>query len=883
MTTLRLARALLSVAAPLVPADSRRVWRDQWIADLAHYDRCLAREGRGSVARTSLTLRRAAGAVPHAYALRLLSWSPRMLTHDLTFAWRMFIRRPAFTAVAVLILALGIGANATIFSWVERILLTPLSGVADQGNLAVLQGTYGQRKNLSMSYPNFVDLRAARPDGFTDVMAFRIVSAALRTGGEPRRVFGELVTGNFFDVLGVRAALGRTLGDADAKTPGGDLVAVISDALWRRSFGADPAAVGRSVDVNGRPFTIVGVLPPDFHGSVAGLALDFFIPMTMQEVVLAGDRLTQRGNSWLDVYGRLAPHSNLERAQSGASLVAARLAKAYPDADEGRGIAVLPLTRSGASALLMPVMTTLMLVVGLVLMIACANLASLLLARASTRHREMAVRLAVGASRGRLVRQLLLESLLLALVGGAAGLLLAHWASGALAWFIPPSSFPIAFETGIDPRVVGFAALATLLTALLSGLLPALRASRADVTTMLKETAAASVGVRSRLRQALVIGQVALSTVLLVSAALFVRSLARASAIDVGYSARTGLFASLDLQAGGYDEARGTAFIQQAIARVSEVPGVRAASVAMSLPLSLSSGSDRSFSVDGYAAPSNEDLIAYYNRVGPHYFEAMGIDIVEGRPITERDTRDTPLVVVINETMARRYFNGRSPIGRTMRFGMGPATVVGVARDGKYLTLNESPLNYMYVPVLQSYWPALVMHVRTTADPSAVLPAVQRAVHGIDPGLPMFDVQTIEDHRQIAVFLPMLASTLLGLFGTLALVLSVVGLYGLVAFAVAQRRREIGVRVALGADRRTVTALIIRQGLWPAAAGAAAGLGLAAIAAHALRNQLIATSPFDPLSFIGTGVLLIAVAAGACAVPALRAARLSPLRAMRLD
>jgi predicted permease len=878
------ARAWLACVAVLAPASRRRAWREQWDAELVHYDRWLARDGRPPLARALRVLARAAGAVPHAAVLRLLSWSPRMIEQDLRFAWRMFVRRPAFTAISVLILALGIGANATIFSWVESIVLNPLSGVPDQDRLIALNGTSGSRDNLSFSYPNFVDIRAARPDAIADLTAFRIVALTVTSGSAPSRAFGELVTGNFFDVLAVRPALGRTFTEEEASTPGKGAVVLLSDGLWRRLYGGDPAAVGKTLRVNTTDFTVIGVMPPDFHGSVAALALDVFIPMGMQTTVMPGDRLTSRGSSWLEVYGRLAPSGNLSQARSGLSLVAKRLSTAYPDVNAGRGIAAVPLSKADASGVLMPVMAILMAFVGLVLVIACANIAGLLLARAAGRQRELSVRLAVGASRARLVRQLLVEALLLAIAGGAAGLLMARWTSRALAWFIPPTPYPIAFDTTVNLRVVAFGAAVTLLTAVVAGLLPAIRASRPDVAAALKDAAAANVGGgRGRLRQSLVVAQVALSTLLLVCAALFVRSLASAQSVDTGYSATQGLLASLDLQAAGYDAAHGAAFIQQVIDGVGALPGVRAASVAREIPLDISSGSDQGFSVDGYDARPDEEMTAYYNRVGPGYFETMGVDIVDGRGFTRRDTAGAPLVAVINETMARRYFGGRSAVGRTIRYGQGPVTIVGVARDGKYQSLTEAPKNYMYLPVLQSYWPALVLHVRTAGEPLAVLPAVTREVQRLNPAIPLFDVRTIEEHRRIAAFIPRMASVLLALFGGLALLLAVVGLYGVVAFAVTQRTREIGVRIALGASRREVVGLVLGQGVAVAGIGIVIGVALAAGAGRLLRAQLIGTSALDPVSFAGTAIVLLVVAAAACAVPASRAARLEPLSALRRD
>jgi predicted permease len=448
MGALRAAVTLVRWLAPLVPASRRRAWIDQWQAELWHYAQWLQRE-RAPFAGFKLAAR-ASGAVPHALSLRLSNWSPRMILHDLKFAWRMFVRRPAFTAVAVLILGLGIGANTTIFSWSQAVLLSPLSGVADQDRILVVRGITANRVGLSLSYPNFQDLRASKPDGIADLVAFRMLPMNLRAGDEPVRVFGELVSANFFEFFGVRPVLGRGFRADEGIVPDRDAVAVISHDLWRRVFAGDASVVGRAVTLNGRSFTIVGVAPPEFRGSVAAVVLDVFVPITMQKAVMAGDRLPPRGGGWLDVYARLADGASARQAQAGIEVAGARLAQEYPADNKGRELRGIPLWRAGASSVLLPVLATLMGMVAIVLLIACANVAGLLLARATGRQREIAVRLAVGASRWQVIRQMLVESLLLSAAGCIAGLVLARWAAGMLDAFVPRTPFPLRFDAGMD-------------------------------------------------------------------------------------------------------------------------------------------------------------------------------------------------------------------------------------------------------------------------------------------------------------------------------------------------------------------------------------------------------------------------------------------------
>jgi predicted permease len=578
----RAALALIAILAPLVPASRRRRWVEQWRAELWHYAQWLAGE---RAARVSIAVfARAAGAAPHALHLRLSDWSPRMLLHDLKFAWRMFVRRPAFTAVAVLILALGIGANTTIFSWMQSVLFSPLAGVAGQDRLVVVRTATAERDGLSVSYPNFLDLRAAKPDGIAGVMAFRLASMSLRAGGDPVRAFGALVSANAFEFLGVHPALGRGFRAEEDVVPDRDAVAVISHEFWHRVFGGDPSIVGRSVTLNGRSFTIVGVTPPDFHGPVASTVLDVYVPVSMQHAILPGDRLVPRGGGWLDVYARVAGGASVEQARQSVALVGARLADQFPDDNGGRTLQVVPLWRSGTGSVLLPVFTTLMGVVIVVLLIASANVAGLLLARGISRQREIAVRFAVGASRWQVVRQMLIETLMLSTAGCVLGLVVARWTSGLLDMFVPRTPFPLRFDARVDATSIAFAIAVAVATAVVAGVMPALRSSRVQTGPTLKERSPSTAGRSGRLRRGLVIAQVSLSVVLLVCASLFTRSLLRSDAMDPGFSLRSGLLAAIDLQSGGYDAARGAVLLQRLIDRVGSLPNVTAATVARTMP-----------------------------------------------------------------------------------------------------------------------------------------------------------------------------------------------------------------------------------------------------------------------------------------------------------
>jgi macrolide transport system ATP-binding/permease protein len=877
--------AVINAGRWLAPPSRRKEWRRQWRADVAHEWRWIERRDSGIAARAGLVTR-VAGAFRHAFWLRMHVRRIEMITQDIRYGWRLMVRKPAFAFVAVLTLGLGIGANVTMFSWTRIMLQRQILGVRGGGQLVALNGTTRSRIDLSVSYPYFLDLRERRPDSVEDLIAFTLAPMSLRTnGGDPQRTFGQLVSGNFFTALGVQPALGRAFLPEEDTTPNGHPVVVISDSFWQRRFGGNPSIVGGTVMLNGITYTVIGIAPPGFRGTEPYLNLDLWVPMAMQpSVTSGGNRLGVRGNSWLEAMVRLKPGATIARAQADFDVIARNLADTYAD-DKGRGLKLSELWRAPSSGgpAVVAVMVIQQVVAGVVLLIACANVANLLLARAASRQRETAVRLTLGASRSRLVQQLLTESTLLALAGGLCGIVMAYWTKDLVRLFIPPAPLPIEMNPTLDLQVVIFALIMTGASILVFGLVPALQGSMSSVGAALKESAGQLTAPprRARIRQALVVAQVALSLMLLVSAGLFLRTLQNAQALDPGFSTRTGLLASIDLLPAGYDTPRGRAFFRDLLARVRELPGVEAASVATKVPLGFGGNSDTGASIEGYTPAPNEEISIYYNRVGSDYMKTMGITLVAGREFTDLDTTDRPDVVVVNETLIRRYFSGRDPIGGRIRLGTRTLQVVGVARDGKYSSITETPRSFMYMPVQQWYRADTVLHVKTSVDPGTLVPRLHEVLRSLDSNVPLFDVRTIAEQLSIAIFIQRMVASLLGAFGGLALLLATVGLYGVIAALSAQRTPEIGMRMALGATRRDIVSLIVRQGLVLTLIGVAIGLIAALGATRLFKSLLVGVSATDGISFAGTTVLLVLVALAASYLPARRAARIDPLQALR--
>ena len=883
---LRVLLAIINAGRWLVPASRRREWRRQWRADLWHESQWLEDHPRG-ISGTASLIGRAAGAWRHAFWLRGHVRRLETISHDLRYGWRLIVRKPGFTAVAVLTLALGIGANVLIYSHVETFLRRPIPGAADPSRLMLLDGMRGTRDEVSISHPDFRDYRNRRPAGVDDILAYTVTPLSLRTeGGEPQRVWGQLVSASYFSTLGVGALIGRTFLPEEDRAPNGHPVAVISHRFWRQRFAADPLIIGKPITVNGHELVVIGVTIDGFRGNEPFLAFDIWLPLAMQPAVLGRNQLEMRRAAWLQAMVRVHPEADIKQVQAGFDAVARDLAAAYPE-NKDRSVRVFGMLdapgRSGA--ILLPGLTLMMALAGIVLLIACANVANLLLSRAIGRQRETAVRLALGAGRARVLQQLITESALVALAGGIGGVAVAYAARPLLESLVPPMPLPIVTSTSINGPVLVFAFAVTMLSALAFGIAPALQGSAATVMNALKASAVTIAGSRKRtwMRQALVVAQVSASLVLLVSACLFVRSLQNAHTIDPGFSTRTGLAASIDLTPAGYDRARGQAFFADLLTRVREVRGVDAVSVTTRLPLIAWSHETLTITVDGYSPAPNEEIHVDSSRVGTDYMRAMGVAILKGREFTDRDDANVPDVGIVNETLARRYFAGRDPLGGRVHVGNRTVEIVGVVADGKYTWITEEQRPFLYLPHQQWYRPNVELIVKTAGDPATVVTGVKDAVRSLDANLALFDIRTMRDHLRIATMLQGQITRVLTAFGAVALLLAMVGLYGVIATTAAQRTGEIGMRMALGATRPRIIAMVLAQGLRLTMLGVVVGLAFAFAITRLFEALLVGVDATDALSFTATIALLVAVALAAAYIPARRAASIDVLQALRQE
>jgi predicted permease len=817
------------------------------------------------------------------------------LWQDLRYSARMLMKQPGFTIIAVVTLALGIGANTAIFSLVDRLLVRQLP-VHEPERLVNVLGRDGKGgEDTSFSYPIYSDYRDQN-DVFDGLLAFSETSLNMSDGGQAERLTGVLVSGNYFEVLGVTAALGRTFLPDEARTPGTHPVAVLSYGLWQRRFAADPAIVGRTMTLNTFNFTVIGIAPAEFRGVRRGLSPDVYLPIQMiaQAWPTRSPRdLTNRGFSWLNVMGRLKPGLNRLRGQEAMSALSSRIEKTYPgftwpligleDGSQGE---------TGEIFNLRTPLKLLLATVALVLLIACVNIANLLLARAQTRARELAVRLALGASRRRIIQQMLTESLLLSVLGGLFGLVLALWLTSVLAAYSPPTggSAPPLLDAALDWRVLVFTTVLSLMTSLVFGLIPAWQSSKPNLTTTLKEETGTNStgGGRTRLRRLLVSAQIALSLIVLVCAGLCIRSLQKLQNIDAGFEAAKVLVMGLNLSLNGYRAEQGQQFYANLLQRVTALPGVEAASFGRIVPLG-GGGMRTSLNIENYTPTDSKPINFDMNVVGPYYCSTLKLPLVAGRDFTTNDNANAPPVVIINEAAARTYWANQDPIGKRLIFhapgGRQPQAheIIGVVKNSRYRSVTENHRPALMLPAWQSYTPDLSLHLRSAGDPVPLIEFVRSEVKALDPQLPLTSIRTLEEQRSNSLYSERVTALLLSAFGGLALLLAALGVYGVMSYAVTQRTREIGIRMALGAQTGDVLKLLLRQGGWLVVAGVAVGIGGALMATRWVKSFLYDVSATDPLTFITVTLLLIVAAMLACFIPARRAAKVDPLVALRYE
>jgi macrolide transport system ATP-binding/permease protein len=810
------------------------------------------------------------------------------LISDLRYSVRSLLKNPGLTVAAVLSLGLGIGANTTIFTWVQAVMFRPIPVAADPGRIRIAAMENREGQSRSWSYPNFQDFR----DRVTlvDVVAQDDQTYSIAVDDTAERAWGGLVSGNFFQVMGLRPAAGRLFTPEDDVTPGGHPVVVISHAYWQRRFSGDPAIVGKQVTINNTPMTVVGVTPEGFIGSFLGVASAAWVPMAMQREMMGGDRMQQRGNGWMQSLVRLKPGVSEAQAQAEAASIMAQLEREHPQFNEGRRLRIIQTWEApfGAGTVLTPLLAVLSVLVALVLVIACANVANLLLSKAVSRRREVAVRLSLGASRMRLVRQLLTESLMLAFIAGVGGVVMAYWTMDVIMAFAPPVDMPLDLGLRMDGTTLMFAVGVSVVTGVLFGLAPALQASSPHTINALKEEGRSGSGGRTtgRLRNALVVSQVAVCLVLLVGAALFLRSFIAAQALSPGFDADRVVTASMDMFPSGYTGERHREFQRRTLEAVHALPGVESAAFGSRLPLGFGGNNSTSVTIDGYTPRENEEVVINYSTVGSRYFETMGIPIRAGREYSDRDTATSPRTLVINESMARRYWPDGNALGKIVRFGPNANEVIGIVADSKYSSINERPLAQLFIPMARSEVSTLRLFVRTNGEPAPLVADVRNAIRTLDPTLPVFDARTLNEHMQIAVFAQRMAANLLGAMGVLALLLAAIGLYGVMAYAVSQRTQEMGIRLALGASPSSLLNMMVGQGMKLTMVGLVIGLSLALAAfgsIGAVRTLLPGISPLDPITFISVPVLLAAIALLASWIPARKAGKVDPLVALRVD
>ena len=811
----------------------------------------------------------------------------RDLLRDLQFALRQLRKNPGFSLLAVGTLALGIAANITIFSWINSTLLDPIPGVAHTANMiTIMRGERSEHPTPPFSYLDYAELRDSS-QSFAGLLAYHHDYVSITGSGKPERIYGTLASSNYFEALGVRPALGRTLLPTLSNERSGVAEAVIGYDLWQNRYAGDPAIVGKTIQINLHPYTIVGVAPKGFHGCASGLRSQVWIPLGMDSLVWGSNRINQRDTQWLNVLGRLKPGVNASQAAGELNVLMQHIVERFPVEHQGPNqISTDPLWRSpfGANVYFYGTLPILLALAAVLLMLACANVANLLLVRSVARRREFAIRLSMGAGRWRVVRQLLVENLLIALAGGVAAIVITLWSANTLSYFLPSTTLPLALNGRVDGPVLLAAFLVSVLTAAISGVIPALRCSSLSPVAVLKdESLSTSGGIsKSRLTGGLVVAQIALSLLLLACAGLFVRSLQNAQKTNPGFDPDGVLLTSIDLDSMGYNFAQTSEFDRRLLEHLKQLPGAQSVTIADFSPLSFSIHSDV-VQPAGYVPRLRESMEVDRGLVGPGYLATLRTPLLAGREFTLADDAKSESVAIVNKALVDRYWPGQNAIGKRIKIAGGWCTVVGVAANGKYrrMVYEQAPL--VLVPMLQRNSGQQIVHVRTKGDPLALASAVERAIHDLNADLPVYNTTSMRESMMIGNVFERIAVAFAGTFGLLALLLSAVGIYGVVAYSTKQRTHEIGIRMALGAAQSDVFREVLGQGIRLALIGLGIGLAVSVAFTRLLRGMLFGVGANDWLTFAVVPLVLLLVTMCACYLPARRAAMVEPMRALRTE
>ena len=800
----------------------------------------------------------------------------------------MLRRSPGFSILAILCLTLGIGTNAAVFSWIEGILIRPYPLVAHQDRMFALIGTTrGAQQGNPLSYPDFLDLEK-NSTLFESFIVDKIMGTTLSVGDRAERAAGGIVSANYFDALGVRPIMGRGFKPEEGQGRNGHPVTVISYQTWKDRYKGDPEIIGKTQYLNGVQHTIIGVAPEKFHGTFIGYSFNFWVPTSMQETFdSTGYKLEDRGARWIESYAFLKPGVPRQQAQAELNAIAQRLENDFPETNRGQGFEILPLWKTPFNAVgnLSPTLAITTAVAFFVLLIACANVSNLLLARSLLRRHEMTMRLALGAGRGRLIKQLFTEGLLLSLIAVAGGITVAYWCRNALVLVSPTRSpgITIDYPGQLDWRVLALSVAVCIGSTMLFALVPAIQASHVDLSGALKSEGGGLVGGsgRSRVRSVLVFVQVALSFVLIAGTGLVLRSLVQMQNSDPGFSTRNVVVSAADLFSAGYKPDRAKVFYEQLLERVRVLPRVQSATLEGVRPFSYADYSSAPLEIEGYQPPRNEQVAADYNQVGEAYFGTIGIPIVAGREFTRNDDENAPPVAIVNETMAAKYWPRKDPVGQRLKVKDKWMEVVGMAKNAKYRTKLEQPAPFFYVPVRQNFLVQNGFIIRTDQNPAAIRNALAREIRALDPNLAPLDTISLQEQVDRMSYAQRLAVALLAIFGGMALFLAAIGLYAVMSYSVSQSTREFGVRIALGADAGDVLRLIFSRGLRLTTIGLIIGAVAALLLTRLMENLLYKVSPRDPLAFASAFVIMTVVALAACFLPAWRATRIDPARALR--